>query len=44
MKGVMVEYIEEAGKAYKKILDQGCEKTNMFNSFFLKKLVNRYFT
>ena len=34
----MVEYIEEAGKAYKKILDQGREKTNMFNSFFFEKI------
>ena len=43
MKGSRVESIEEARNEYKKLLDQGWEKTYRFNSFFLK-MVNRYFT
>jgi len=43
MKGSRVESIEEAIKEYKKLLEEGWEKTYRFNSFF-KKLVSRYFT
>ena len=44
MKGSRVESIEEARKEYKKLLEEGWKKTYRFNSFFLKKIVNRYFT
>ena len=37
MKGSRVEFIEEARKEYKKLLDEGWKKTYRFNSFFLKK-------
>ena len=37
MKGSRVESIEEARNEYKKLLDEGREKTYRFNSFFLKK-------
>ncbi len=36
MKGSRVESIEEARKEYKKLLEEGWEKTYRFNSFFLK--------
>jgi len=36
MKGSRVESIEEARKEYKKLLDEGWEKTYRFNSFFKK--------
>ena len=36
MKGSRVESIEEARNEYKKLLEQGWEKTYRFNSFFLK--------
>ena len=35
MKGSRVESIEEARNEYKKLLEQGWEKTYRFNSFFL---------
>ena len=41
MKGSRVESIEEARKEYKKLLEEGWKKTYRFNSFFLKKMVNR---
>ena len=44
MKGSRVESIEEATKQYKKQLEEGWGKTYRFNSFFKKKMVNRYFT
>ena len=44
MKGSRVESIEEARKKYKKLLEEGWKKTYRFNSFFKKKMVNRYFT
>ena len=44
MKGSRVESIEEARKEYKKLLEEGWKKTYRFNSFFLKKMENRYFT
>ena len=34
MKGSRVESIEEARKEYKKLLEEGGEKTYRFNSFF----------
>ena len=34
MKGSRVESIEEARKEYKKLLEEGWEKTYRFNSFF----------
>ncbi len=34
MKGSRVESIEEARNEYKKLLEQGWEKTYRFNSFF----------
>ena len=34
MKGSRVESIEEARNKYKKLLDEGWEKTYRFNSFF----------
>ncbi len=37
MKGSRVESIEEARKEYKKLLEEGWEKTYRFNSFFKKK-------
>jgi len=37
MKGSRVESIEEARNEYKKLLEEGWEKTYRFNSFFLKK-------
>ena len=37
MKGSRVESIEEARNEYKKLLEQGWEKTYRFNSFFFKK-------
>jgi len=43
MQGSRVESIEEARKEYKKLLEEGWEKTYRFNSF-KKKMVNRYFT
>ena len=43
MKGSRVEPVEEARKEYKKLLEEGWEKTYRFNSF-LKKIVNKYFT
>ena len=42
MKGSRVESLEEARNEYKKLLEQGWEKTYRFNS--KKKMVNRYFT
>ena len=36
MKGSRVESIEEARNEYKKLLEQGWEKTYRFNSFFKK--------
>ena len=36
MKSSRVESIEEARNEYKKLLEQGWEKTYKFNSFFLK--------
>ena len=44
MKGSRVESIEEARKEYKKLLEEGWGKPYRLNSFFLKKMVNRYFT
>jgi len=44
MKGSRVESIEEARNEYKKILEEGWKKTYIGNSFFKKKMVNRYFT
>ena len=44
MKDSKVESIEEARNEYKKLLEEGWVKTYRFNSFFLKKMVNRYFT
>ena len=38
-----VKSIEEARNEYKKLLEEGLEKTYRFNSF-LKKMVNKYFT
>ena len=43
MKGSRVESIEEARNEYKKLLEEGWEKTYRCNSF-LKKMVDRYFT
>ena len=43
MKGSRVESIEEARNEYKKLLEEGWEKTYRSKSFFKKK-VNRYFT
>jgi len=43
MKGSRVESIEEARKEYKKLLEEGWEKTYRFNSIF-QKMVDRYFT
>ena len=37
MKGSRVESIEEARKEYKKLLEDGWEKTYRFNSFLKKK-------
>ena len=42
MKGSRVESIEEARNEYKKLLEEGWEKTYRFN--IKKKMVNRYFT
>jgi len=36
MKGSRIESIEEARNEYKKLLEEGWEKTYRFNSFFLK--------
>ena len=36
MKGSRVESIEEARNEYKKLLEEGWEKTYRFNIFFLK--------
>ncbi len=36
MKGSRVESIEEARNEYKKLLEEGWEKTYRFSSFFLK--------
>ena len=36
MKGSRVESIEEARNEYKKLLEEGWEKTYRFNSFFKK--------
>ena len=36
MKGSRVESIEEARNEYKKLLEEGWEKTYIFNSFFKK--------
>jgi len=36
LKGSRVESIKEARKEYKKLLEEGWEKTYRFNSFFLK--------
>ena len=44
MKGSRVESIEKARKEYKKLIEEGWKETYRFNSFFLKKMVNRYFT
>ena len=43
MKGSRVESIEEARNEYKKLLEEGWEKTYRLN-FFIKKMVIRYFT
>ena len=43
MKGSRIESIEDARNEYKKLLEEGWEKTYRFNSFFLK-MVNKYFT
>ena len=37
MKGSRVESIEEARKEYKKLLEEGWEKTYRFNFFYKKK-------
>ena len=37
MKGFRVESIEEARNEYKKLLEEGWEKTYRFNSFFKKQ-------
>ena len=37
IKGSRVESIEEARNEYKKLLEEGWEKTYRFNSFFKKK-------
>ena len=37
IKGSRVESIEEARKEYKKLLEEGWEKTYRFNFFYLKK-------
>ena len=37
MKGSRVESVEEARKEYKKLLEEGWEKTDRFNTFCLKK-------
>ena len=34
MKGSRVETIEEARKEYKKLLEEGWRKTNIYNSYF----------
>ena len=34
IKGSKVETIENARKEYKELLEQGCKKTSIFNSFF----------
>jgi len=39
MKGSRIESIEKARNEYKKLLEEGWEKTYRFNSFF-KKMVN----
>ena len=44
MKGSRVESIEEARNEYKKFLEQGSEKLIDLIVFFLKNMVNRYFT
>ena len=43
MKGSRIESIEDARNEYKKLLEEGWEKTYRFNSFY-KKMVYRYFT
>ena len=42
MKGSRVESIEEARNEYKKLLEEGWEKSYRFNS--KQKMVNRYIT
>ena len=39
LKGSRVESIEEARNEYKKLLEEGWEKTYRFNSFFFKKTI-----
>ena len=39
MKGSRVESIEEARKEYKKLLEEGWEKTYRFNSFLKKRWI-----
>ena len=34
MKGSRVETVDEARKEYKELLEQGWEKTSIFNSYF----------
>ena len=43
IKDSRIESIEEARNEYKKLLEEGWEKTYRFNSF-KKKMVNRHFT
>ena len=43
MKGSRVESIEEARKEYKKILEEAGKKL-IDSTFFIKKMVSRYFT
>ena len=38
MKGSRVETIEEARKEYKKLLEEGWRKTNIYNSYFQLKV------
>ena len=44
MKGSRIEPIEDARNEYKKLLEEGWEKTYRFHSFFFKTMVKRYFT
>ncbi len=34
MKGSRVETIEEARKEYRKLIEEGCKKTNIFRNYF----------
>ncbi len=39
MQGSRVETIELAREEYKKLLEEGWEKTSIYNSYFIKKLI-----